>query len=62
MCPKCNSERIDIGKITNMYGIYFKSDSSKLMFPKESMIEAKVCLDCGAIFDLKAIDLKKLNK
>ena len=32
------------------------------MNSKKSSISAKVCLDCGNIFDFKADELKKLNK
>ena len=30
VCPKCNSERIEGGKISNPYGVIFVSDSSAL--------------------------------
>lgn len=62
VCPKCNSERIEGGKLTNPYGIIFVADSSAFMNSKKSSISAKVCLDCGNIFDFKADELKNLNK
>lgn len=61
-CPKCNSKRIESGKITNPYGVIFEADSSAFMKSKKSSISAKVCLDCGNIFDFKADNLKNLNK
>ena len=61
VCPKCNSERIEGGKIKNPYEVIFVSNSSSFMNPKKSSISAKVCLDCGNIFDFKADELKYLN-
>lgn len=61
-CSKCNSERIESGKITSPYGVVFEADSSAFMNSKKSSICAKVCLDCGNIFDFKANELKILNK
>ena len=37
-------------------------NSSKFMFPRESSISAKVCLDCGKLFDFKADEVENLNK
>lgn len=62
LCPNCNSDKTESGKITSMYGVVFKSDSSAFLFPKESSISAKVCLDCGTLFDFKAYELNKLKK
>ncbi|MBS5987342.1 hypothetical protein [Clostridium paraputrificum] len=62
VCSDCGSDRIESGKITNMYGVIFKAESSKFMFPRESSISAKVCLDCGKLFDFKADEVEKLNK
>ena len=28
ICPECNSERIESGKITSQYGVVFQVDSS----------------------------------
>lgn len=62
-CPECDSDRIESGKIkADIYGVTFKADSSKFMFPKESPISAKVCLNCGKLFDFKVDDLWNLNK
>lgn len=61
-CPECDSNRIESGKINGLYGVTFKTDSSKFMFPKESFISAKVCLNCGKLFDFKVDELEKLNK
>lgn len=62
LCPSCNSDKTESGQITNIHGVVFKADYSAFMFPKESSIVAKVCLDCGALFDFKANELEKLNK
>ncbi len=61
-CPRCKSERIENGRINGQYEVLFEADSSTFFHSKKSSISAKVCLDCGNIFDLKADELKKLNK
>ena len=41
VCPKCNSERIEWGKLTNPYGIIFVADSSAFMNSKSRQYQPK---------------------
>ena len=64
MCPEYKSENIEEGKIDNVHGVVVKLKSSFTGFKvnKTSPISVKVCLDCGAIFDFKVTNLKKISE
>ena len=61
-CPLCGSYRSEEGRLTTPYGFTFKASSSKFMSPKESTVSARVCLDCGRLFDFKVDKIEKFNK
>ena len=60
-CPFCGSKKIEGGKLTTLYGLSFKADSSKFLFSKESPVLAKVCLNCGKLFDFTVSNIEKFN-
>lgn len=65
-CEKCGSDNVIEGKLsTGLSGLLFttKKSQKKLPFTKNySLLTAKGCKDCGAVFDIRMISPKNINK
>lgn len=64
-CEKCGSENVVEGKLsTGMGGLVFTTEKSqkKLPFIDNSVLTAKGCKDCGAVFDLRMADPQNINE
>lgn len=57
ICPNCGSENLTEGKLsTGLGGLVFttKKSQKKLPFTRNfSLLTAKGCRDCGAVFDIR---------
>lgn len=60
-CQYCDGELI-IGQMAGSHGVFFypEGETSKLM-PKRSKVVCYCCKKCGAIQNIKAIELDKLK-
>ena len=60
ICEKCGSANVTVGKLsTGMGGLVFttKASQKKLPFTRNySVLTAKGCMDCGAVFDIRMAD------
>ncbi len=58
-CEKCGSDRVIEGKLsTGVGGLVFTTEKSqqKIPFSKNySVLTAKGCKDCGAVFDIRMV-------
>ncbi len=65
-CEKCGSENVVEGKLsTGMGGLVFTTEKSQKKLPftdNYSVLTAKGCKDCGAIFDLRMADPQNINE
>lgn len=61
-CPFCGYDKCEAGELSSPYGLTFRAESSKFLKSKESPVVAKVCLNCGRLFDFKVKNLEKINK
>lgn len=59
-CKKCGSANVVEGKLsTGLSGLVFttKASQKKLPFTRNySVLTAKGCMDCGAVFDIRMAD------
>lgn len=61
-CPYCGYDKCEDGELITPYGFNFRAESSKLLKSKVSPVVAKVCLNCGSLFDFKVKNLDTFNK
>lgn len=57
-CPKCGSDNFLEGNLYSYGPLRFKPPETVF---KNTPVDSKMCLDCGAIFDLQARDFEKFR-
>jgi len=64
-CEKCGSDNVLTGKLsTGLGGLVFTTEASqgKLSFNKNySVLTAKGCKDCGAVFDIRMVSPENID-
>ena len=58
-CAKCGSARVEAARLDGMALSLEKSSTMKKIFNVGGAVSCRVCIDCGAIFDLRG-DPEKL--
>lgn len=53
-CPSCGSERLEPGALQSAALTMDRVSTMKKVFNTGGLVRCLACLDCGAIFDLRA--------